>query len=82
MAAAGFGAQLAEAVRSSVPGDYRRIRAGRESIREALDAEGHGLQPMPGASPVEWHLAGPGCRDFFCPGDCSQLAGIRLADDR
>jgi hypothetical protein len=57
MAAAGFGKQLAEAVRSSVRGDYRRIRAGSESIREALDAEDHGLQPMPVAHPAEWHFA-------------------------
>jgi hypothetical protein len=45
MAAAGFDAQLAGAVRSAVPGNYRRIRDGGELVCEPLDAQDRGLRP-------------------------------------
>ncbi len=36
---------------------YRRIRAQTEALAAPLTAEDHGVQSMPDASPVKWHLA-------------------------
>jgi ergothioneine biosynthesis protein EgtB len=61
MATASFAASIRMPTRSSAEADlghcYRQVRRTTEALCEPLAIEDYGIQSMPEASPVKWHLA-------------------------
>ena len=48
---------LNDALRVELQQEFTTVRAHSQRLSSALSAEDHGLQSMPDASPVKWHLA-------------------------